>query len=112
MDTGSARRGDLHWRVRTARCNRLLIPRLRKLRGVMLAIYAVCVYPANIYQAFAQVPFHGQILGWGFHAPRLALQPVLVWWPLFAAKVVDWPFRRSGTRARSSGAGLTAPPAG
>jgi uncharacterized membrane protein len=76
----------------------LLIPRLRKFTGVMLAIYAVCVYPANIYQAFAHVPLHGQVVGWSYHAPRLALQPVLVWWPLFCVKVINWPFRK--VRAR------------
>jgi uncharacterized membrane protein len=69
----------------------LLIPRLRRLAGVMLAIYAVCVYPANVYQAFAHVPFHGHVLGWGYHAPRPVLQPVLVWWPLFCTKVVKGP---------------------
>jgi uncharacterized membrane protein len=63
----------------------LLIPRLRNPAGVMLAIYAVCVYPANIYQAFAHVPFHGEVLGWSYHAPRLSLQPVLVWWPVLRA---------------------------
>src|ERR1700761_6389824 len=36
----------------------LIIPRTRRLAGIMLAIYAVCVWPANIYQAF-----------WHVHAP-------------------------------------------
>ena len=30
---------------------------------------------------------------WWYHAPRLALQPVLVWWALFAGGVADWPLR-------------------
>jgi len=71
----------------------LLIPKLRKFAGVMLAIYAVCVFPANIRQAFDHIPFHGHVLGWGVSGPRLALQPFLVWWPLFCAGVVNWPFR-------------------
>jgi len=79
----------------------LLIPRLRKLTGIMLAIYAVCVYPANIYQAYWHVPFHGVVLGWGYNAPRLALQPVLVWLSLFCTMVVDWPFLALGVRVRA-----------
>lgn len=73
----------------------LLIPRLRRAAGIALALYAVCVFPANIKHALDGLPA-GQIqLGWWYHAPRLALQPVLVWWALFAGGVVDWPFRPS-----------------
>jgi len=39
-------------------------------------------------------------LGWGYHAPRLALQPVLVWWALFCAGVVDWPWRGANPALR------------
>jgi hypothetical protein len=31
--------------------------------------------------------------GWAYHAPRLAFQPVFVWWALFAGDLVDWPWR-------------------
>jgi len=31
---------------------------------------------------------------WWYHAPRLALQPVIAWWALFCAGVTDWPWRR------------------
>jgi len=72
----------------------LMTHRLRRAAGIAFALYAVCVYPANIKHAFEGVPA-GQIqLGWWYHAPRLALQPVLVWWALFAGEVVDWPFGR------------------
>jgi uncharacterized membrane protein len=71
----------------------LLTRRLRQAAGIGLALYAVCVFPANIKHAMGGLPA-GQIqLGWWYHAPRLALQPVLVWWALFAGGVVDWPFR-------------------
>ena len=76
----------------------LLIPRLRWLAGVMLALYAVCVFPANINQAIEHVPINGVVLGWGYHAPRFAFQPVLVWWALFCGGVVDWPFHRRTPR--------------
>ena len=71
----------------------LLTRRLRWLAGVMLALYAVCVFPANINQAVRHIPIDGVVLGWGYHAPRFAFQPVLVWWALFCGGVVDWPFR-------------------
>ena len=72
----------------------LLIPRLRRFAGVMLAIYAVCVFPANIRQALDHIPFRGHVAGWSYNGPRLALQPILVWWALFAGGAVTWPFRR------------------
>lgn len=71
----------------------LLTGRLRRAAGVALALYAVCVYPANLKHAFA-APVGAVQLGWWYHAPRLALQPVLVWWALFAGGVVTWPFKR------------------
>ena len=73
----------------------LLTVRLRWLAGVMLAAYAVGVYPANIKHAFDGISLGGEVLGWRYHAPRLAFQPVFVWWALFAGGVVDWPFRQT-----------------
>ena len=75
----------------------LLVPRLRRLAGIMLALYAVCVFPANINQALEHIPIDGVVLGWAYHGPRFAFQPVLVWWALFCGGVVDWPFRRRST---------------
>jgi uncharacterized membrane protein len=67
----------------------LLTRQLRWWAGVMLALYALCVFPANIKHAFENVPLSGIPTSWSYHAPRLALQPVLIWWALFAAGVVD-----------------------
>lgn len=72
----------------------LLIPRLRWISGVMLALYAICVYPANLHHAFGQVDVGRLPSSWWYHGPRLAFQPVFVWWALFAGGVIDWPFRR------------------
>jgi uncharacterized membrane protein len=72
----------------------LLIPPLRRLAGVMLALYALCVWPANIYQALWHVRAPPLPDSWWYHGPRLAFQPVLIWWALFAGGVVDWPFTR------------------
>ena len=51
----------------------------------------IAVFPANIKHAMENVPVAGVTLTWWYHAPRLALQPVLVWWALFCSGVVDWP---------------------
>lgn len=71
----------------------LLTRKLRKLAGIMLAAYAVCVYPANIKHAVEHIAIDGVQLGWWYHAPRLAFQPVIVWWALFSAGVINWPMR-------------------
>ncbi len=70
----------------------LHVPRLRRLAGIMLALYAVCVFPANLKHAFDHVAIAGTRLGWAYHAPRLLFQPVLVWWALFAGGMINWPF--------------------
>ncbi len=74
----------------------LMIPRFRRTAAWGLAAYAVCVFPANIKHAVEGVVIGGTQLGWGYHAPRLAFQPVLVWWALFAGGIVSWPFGRKG----------------
>ena len=68
------------------------IPRLRKAAGIGLALYAVCVFPANLNHAFSHIAIGGTQLGWWYHAPRLALQPVLVWLALWTGGSTDWPF--------------------
>jgi uncharacterized membrane protein len=69
----------------------LLIPPLRRAAAAMLALYALCVWPANVYHALWGVHVPGLPDSWWYHGPRLAFQPVLIWWPLFAARVIDWP---------------------
>ncbi|WP_310497073.1 DoxX family protein [Sandarakinorhabdus sp.] len=72
----------------------LLLPRLRRAAGWGLAAYAVCVFPANIKHAAEGIALGGTVMGWGYHVPRLMLQPVLVWWALFAGGITSWPVRR------------------
>lgn len=71
----------------------LLTQRLRQAAGIMLALYAVCVFPANIKHALEGVQVAALPSTWWYHGPRLAAQPVLVWWALFCSRVIDWPFR-------------------
>lgn len=73
----------------------LFMPALRRAAGVALALYAVCVFPANIKHAFEGIDFGGFMQGWAYHGPRLAFQPIFVWWALFAGGAIDWPFRKS-----------------
>jgi uncharacterized membrane protein len=70
----------------------LMTARLRGFAGIMLALYAVCVYPANIKHAMDGIAIGGSSLGLWYHVPRLAFQPVFVWWALFAGAVINWPF--------------------
>ncbi len=70
----------------------LMTRRLRRLAGIMLALYAICVFPANIKHALEGLHVPPLPDSWWYHGPRLALQPVLVWWALFCAGVIDWPF--------------------
>ncbi len=71
----------------------LLIPQTRRSASIGLALYALCVWPANIYQAFWSIHVPPLPDGWWYHAPRLIFQPVLIWAPLWAAAVTSWPFR-------------------
>jgi uncharacterized membrane protein len=70
----------------------LLTPRLRWWAGVMLAAYALCVYPANIKHGLDQVLAAEQMHSLWYHIPRLLFQPVIIWWALFTGEVTSWPF--------------------
>jgi uncharacterized membrane protein len=67
---------------------------LRFWAGIALAAYAICVWPANFKHAFEGIDLPHISSSWLYHGPRLAFQPVLVWWALYAAEVIDWPWRR------------------
>ncbi len=68
--------------------------RLREAGGIGLALYALCVWPANI-QHFA-LDMAREDGGWGlaYHVPRMAAQPLLIWLALWTGGVADWPLRR------------------
>jgi uncharacterized membrane protein len=69
-----------------------LLERFRWAAGLALAAYAAMVFPANIKHAFYMIPVDGLPSSWWYHAPRLALQPVIAWWALYCGGVTDWPF--------------------
>lgn len=71
---------------------------LRRAGAAGLALYAICVFPANLnHFALDMARPDG---GWGiaYHLPRMALQPVLVWLALWTGGVINWPFARHPVR--------------
>ena len=65
---------------------------LRWWAGVAMAIYALCVWPANFKHAMDAIDLPYVSSSWLYHGPRLAFQPVIIWWALYCAHVIDWPF--------------------
>lgn len=73
----------------------LMLPATRRLAGLALAAYAVCVFPANIKHMVDGIVVPGLPNSLWYHVPRMLLQPVLVWLALWTGDVIDWPFRRN-----------------
>ena len=71
---------------------------LRRAAGWGLAAYALCVWPANFQHLLNDLARSDQGLGLGYHLPRLAFQPVLIWLALWVSTATDWPWRRGGAR--------------
>ena len=67
----------------------------RRWAGFALAAYALCVWPANFKHAIDGIDLPHIANSWLYHGPRLALQPVLIWWALFSAEIIDWPWQRN-----------------
>ena len=68
--------------------------RLRHAGAMGLAIYALCVWPANFNHLL--IDLASEDGGWGltYHVPRLLAQPLLIWLALWCGQVIDWPFRK------------------
>jgi uncharacterized membrane protein len=71
---------------------------LRRFAGIALAAYAICVWPANFKHAIEGVDLPFIANSWLYHGPRLLFQPVLVWWALYCADIIDWPWQRRGIK--------------
>lgn len=67
---------------------------LRRAAGIGLALYAVCVFPANIHHFALDMARPDGGLGLGYHVPRMFAQPLLVWLALWTGGATDWPLRR------------------
>lgn len=73
---------------------------LRKAGGIGLAFYALCVWPANFQHLWLDMAKPDGGAGLGYHVPRLAFQPVLIWLALWAAQVICWPIAGKAAKAR------------
>ncbi len=67
--------------------------RIRKAGAIGLALYAICVFPANIHHFALDMARENGGLGLAYHIPRMIAQPVLVWLALWVGGVTDWPCR-------------------
>ena len=65
--------------------------RLRQAGGIGLALYALCVWPANINHFAMDMARADEGLGLAYHVPRMIAQPLIIWWALWAGEV---PLRR------------------
>ncbi|MFA9200606.1 MAG: DoxX family protein [Cypionkella sp.] len=71
---------------------------LRRAAGVGLALYALCVWPANVQHLLLDLARPDG--GWGltYHVPRLLAQPLVIWLALWAGEATDWPFARRSAK--------------
>lgn len=67
---------------------------LRRAGGIGLALYALCVWPANMQHFANDMASADGGLGLTYHIPRMMLQPVLIWLALWTGGVTAWPLRR------------------
>jgi uncharacterized membrane protein len=67
----------------------LITKRFRFWAGIAMAAYAVCVWPANFKHAIDDVSLPHVTNSWLYHGPRLALQPLIMWWTLYSSNVID-----------------------
>lgn len=61
---------------------------LRRAAGWGLALYAVCVFPANINHFIMDMHRADHGFGLRYHVPRMIAQPVLVWLALWVSGVI------------------------
>jgi uncharacterized membrane protein len=66
----------------------------RPAAGIGLALYAICVWPANFNHAINDIPLGGVAASWWYHAVRLPAQPLIIWLALWVGEVTNWPFRK------------------
>lgn len=66
---------------------------LRRAAGIGLALYALCVWPANINHFMMDMAREDSGLGLIYHVPRMIAQPLIIWLALWASGATHWPFR-------------------
>ena len=64
-------------------------PELRRAAGWGLALYALCVWPANFQHLLNDLASTDGGAGLGYHIPCLAAQPLLIWLTLWASGAIS-----------------------
>jgi uncharacterized membrane protein len=59
---------------------------LRRWAGVGLALYALCVWPANINHFIMDMARADGGLGLAYHVPRMIAQPVIIWLAIWVSR--------------------------
>lgn len=75
---------------------------LRRAGAIGLALYAACVFPANVNHFALDMARADHGWGLAYHIPRMVAQPLLIWLALWSGGAVDWPWRRRGCDALGS----------
>ena len=70
----------------------LLWAKTRRLAGLMLAVYFVAVFPANVHNALSGLAVDGLPQASWYYWLRLPFQPLAIWWAVFSAQLIRWPF--------------------
>ncbi len=79
----------------------LLWTRTRRLAGGLLALYFVCVFPANLHNALNGLQVDGLPNAQWYYWLRLPFQPLIILWTLYAAERLQWPWPFSSRGERS-----------
>lgn len=74
----------------------LLLPRWRRWAAVALALYFVCVFPANLKNALDGLSVDGLPSAQWYYWLRLPFQPLIMLWALYAGELIG---RRSAGAA-------------
>ncbi|MEP0392724.1 MAG: DoxX family protein [Erythrobacter sp.] len=61
--------------------------RLRQAGGIGLALYAICVWPANINHFIVDMAREDGGLGLAYHVPRMFAQPLIIWLAFWVGNV-------------------------
>ena len=72
--------------------------RLRQAAGIGLALYAVCVWPANINHFAMDMAREDGGLGLIYHVPRMFAQPLVIWLAIWVGEV-PMPWSKGESRA-------------
>ncbi|MET1757090.1 DoxX family protein [Novosphingobium sp. RD2P27] len=60
----------------------------RRWAGWGLALYALCVWPANLLHMQIDMAKPDGGLGLAYHIPRMLAQPLIIWWALWASGAI------------------------